>query len=174
MSELERALRQQNVDLPSGRIESLAREFPVRLRGRMDNPIDFENLILASRNGTQVKFSDIGRVELGPSDFRNHTYVKGHHAVSLSVYRQSQSNLLDVAKSVKALIPILQSELPEGVQVMVSSDYSVFVDRSVREVYQTLWEAAVLVILMIFLFLATGGPRWSAGSDPVSSSARSQ
>jgi len=153
VSELERALRQQNVDLPSGRIESLAREFPVRLRGRLDNPIEFENLILASRNGTQVKFSDIGRVELGPSDFRNHTYVKGRHAVSLSVYRQSQSNLLEVAEAVKALIPILQSELPEGVQVMVSSDYSVFVDRSVREVYQTLWEAAVLVILMIFLFL---------------------
>ncbi len=153
VSDLERALRQQNVDLPSGRIESLAREFPVRLRGRLDNPIEFENVILASRNGTQVKFSDIGRVELGPSDFRNHTYVKGHHAVSLSVYRQSQSNLLEVAEAVKALIPILQSELPDGVQVMVSSDYSVFVDRSVREVYQTLWEAAVLVILMIFLFL---------------------
>ncbi|MBL9210406.1 MAG: efflux RND transporter permease subunit [Opitutaceae bacterium] len=153
VSDLERALRQQNVDLPSGRIESLAREFPVRLRGRLDNPREFENLILANREGYQVKFTDVGRVELGPSDYRNHTYVRGEHAVSISVYRQSQSNLLDVAKQVKALIPILQSEMPEGVQVMVSSDYSVFVERSVSEVYQTLWEAAVLVILMIFLFL---------------------
>lgn len=153
VSDLERALRQQNVDLPSGRIESLAREFPVRLRGRLDNPHEFENLILANREGYQVKFSDIGRVELGPSDYRNATYVRGEHAVSISVYRQSQSNLLDVANAVKALIPVLQAEMPEGVRVMVSSDYSVFVDRSVREVYQTLWEAAVLVILMIFLFL---------------------
>ena len=153
VADLERALRQQNVDLPSGRIESLSREFPVRLRGRMDNPHEFENLILASRNGYQVKFSDVGRVELGPTDYRNFTYVRGRPAVSVSVYRQSQSNLLDVAREVKALIPVLQAELPKGVQVMVSSDYSVFVDRSVREVYKTLWEAAVLVILMIFLFL---------------------
>jgi multidrug efflux pump len=153
VSDLERALRQQNVDLPSGRIESLSREFPVRLRGRMDNPAEFSNLILASREGYQVKFSDVGRVELGPSDYRNATYVRGEHAVSISVYRQSQSNLLEVAQQVKALIPILQAEMPEGVQVMVSSDYSIFVERSVREVYKTLWEAAALVILMIFLFL---------------------
>ncbi len=153
VGDLERALRQQNVDLPSGRIESLAREFPVRLRGRMDNPHEFENLIRASRNGYQVKFSDVGRVELGPTDYRNFTFVKGEPAVSVSVYRQAQSNVLDLANGVKALIPILQAELPEGVTVMVSSDYSVFVDRSVKEVYKTLWEAAVLVILMIFAFL---------------------
>ncbi len=153
VGDLERALRQQNVDLPSGRIESLAREFPVRLRGRMDNPHEFENLILASRNGYQVKFSDVGRVELGPTDYRNFTFVKGEPAVSVSVYRQAQSNVLDLANGVKALIPVLQAELPEGVTVMVSSDYSVFVDRSVKEVYKTLWEAAVLVILMIFAFL---------------------
>ncbi|MBI4622801.1 MAG: efflux RND transporter permease subunit [Verrucomicrobia bacterium] len=153
VSDLERALRQQNVDLPSGRIESLAREFPVQLRGRMDEPHEFENLILASREGYQVKFSDVGRVELGPSDYRTFTYFRGRQAVSVSVLRQSQSNLLEVAQSVKALIPVLQADMPEGVKVEVSSDYSVFVDRSVREVYKTLWEAAVLVILMIFLFL---------------------
>jgi multidrug efflux pump len=153
VADLERALRQQNVDLPSGRIESVAREFPVRLRGRMDEPGEYENLILASRNGTQVKFSDIGRVELGPSDYRQFTYFRGRHAVSVSVMRQSQSNVLDVTRAVKALIPILQADMPEGVVVEVSSDHSVFIERSVREVYKTLWEAAVLVVLMIFLFL---------------------
>ena len=70
VADLERALRQQNVDLPGGRIESLSREFPVRMKGRMDRPSEFENLILSSRNGSQVKFSDIGRVELGPADYR--------------------------------------------------------------------------------------------------------
>jgi multidrug efflux pump len=150
VSDLERALRQQNVDLPSGRIESVSREFPVRLRGRMDEPGEYENLILASRNGSQVKFSDIGRVELGPSDYRQFTYFRGRHAVSVSVLRQSQSNVLDVTRAVKALIPILQADMPEGVIVQVSSDHSVFIERSVREVYKTLWEAAVLVVLMIF------------------------
>lgn len=153
VSDLERALRQQNVDLPSGRIESTAREFPVRLRGRMDDPHEYENLILANRDGYQVKFSDIGRVELGPSDYRNFTYFNGRQAVSVSVLRQSQSNLLEVARDVKALMPLLQADMPEGVQIDISSDDSVFVERSVHEVYKTLWEASVLVILMIFLFL---------------------
>jgi multidrug efflux pump len=153
VADLERALRQQNVDLPSGRIESLAREFPVRLRGRMDTPQEYENLILATRAGYQVKFSDVGRVELGASDYRNDTYVSGRRAVSTSVMRQSQANLLEVARGVKALIPILQADLPEGVRVRISSDYSPFVERSVREVYLTLWQAALLVILMIYLFL---------------------
>ena len=153
VSDLERALRQQNVDLPSGRIESSSREFPVRLRGRMDAPSEYENLILASRDGYQVKFSDIGRVELGPSDYRNFTYFNGRQAIAVSILRQSNSNLLEVAEGVKGLIPILQTDMPEGVVINISSDNSVFVERSVKEVYKTLWEAAILVILMIFLFL---------------------
>ena len=153
VTDIERALRQQNVDLPSGRIESLSREFPIRLRGRMDEPIEYENLILATRNGTQVKFSDIGRVELGASDYRFQTYFNGRDSVSVSVLRQSTANLLEVAQEVKALIPVLQADLPEGVLVEVASDYSLFVERSVKEVYKTLWEAALLVVLMIFLFL---------------------
>ncbi|MDO8544648.1 MAG: efflux RND transporter permease subunit [Opitutaceae bacterium] len=153
VSDLERALRQQNVDLPSGRIEGLAREFPVRLRGRMDNPREYEEMILAARGGHQVKFSDIGRVELGSSESRSYTYFRGRQAVSVSVLRQSQANMLDVAADVKALIPILQAEMPQGVEIATSTDYSTFVERSVHEVYKTLWQAGALVILMIFLFL---------------------
>ncbi|MEO5960038.1 MAG: efflux RND transporter permease subunit, partial [Opitutaceae bacterium] len=153
VSDLERALRQQNVDLPSGRIESTSREFPVRLKGRMDQPRDYENLILANRDGYQVKFSDIGRVELGPAEYRTFTYFNGRPAVSVSVLRQSNSNLLEVASGVKALIPLLQVDMPPGVKIDIANDNSVFVSRSVKEVYKTLWEAAVLVILMIFLFL---------------------
>jgi multidrug efflux pump len=153
VADLERALREQNVDLPSGLIESVAREFPVRLRGRMDDPREFENLILASRNGYQVRFRDVGRVELGSSDYRTFAYFRGQHTVSVSVLRQAQANLLEVADGVKALVPILQADMPPGVEVVVSSDNSVFVSRSIREVYQTFWEASVLVILMIFLFL---------------------
>jgi multidrug efflux pump len=153
VADLERALRQQNVDLPGGRIESLSREFPVRMKGRMDDPQQFENLILSSRSGSQVKFSDIGRVELGPADYRQESYYNGRPAVNVQVLRQSTANLLDVANAVKALIPVLQVEMPEGVKIDVSSDNSIFVGRSVERVYKTLWEAAALVILMIFLFL---------------------
>jgi multidrug efflux pump len=152
-ADLERALRQQNVDLPGGRIESLSREFPVRMQGRMDDPHEFENLILASRNGTLVKFSDIGRVELGPADYRQDSFFNGRPSVTVQVLRQSTANLLDVANAVKEMIPTLQVDMPEGVKVEISSDYSIFVGRSVERVYHTLWEAAALVILMIFIFL---------------------
>ena len=153
VTDVANALQQQNIDSPSGRIESLSREFPVRLEGTMNSPLDFENLVLATRDGYQVKFGDIGRVELGAADYRNESYSRGRSAVSVAVQRQSQSNLLSVANQVKALIPTIQRDMPDGVTVEVSFDTSVFVDRSIREVYFTLFEAAALVVLMIFLFL---------------------
>ncbi len=153
VSDVESALRQQNVDIPSGRIESDSREFPVRMQGNMSEPQDYEQLVLATRGDYQVKFSDVGRVELGAEDYRSETYFKGKQTVGVQILRQSQSNLLDVAERVQALLPVLRADLPEGIDVLVGYDTSVFVDRSVREVYKTLWEAAILVILMIFLFL---------------------
>ena len=92
-------------------------------------------------------------MELGAADYRNDAFFRGRSSVSVSVQRQSQSNLLAVANEVKALLPHIRRDMPEGVQVEVSYDTSVFVDRSIREVYVTLVEAALLVILMIFLFL---------------------
>lgn len=153
VADVEDALRQQNVEIPGGRIESSAREFPVRLEGRMVEAVDFEDLVLATRGDYQVKFSDVGRVELGSEDYRSETYFKGVPTVGLQIVRQSQSNLLDVANGVKAAIPLIKADLPPEVNVEVGFDSSVFVERSVNEVYKTLGEAAALVVLMIFLFL---------------------
>ena len=153
ITDVENALRQQNIEAPGGRIESLAREFPVQIQGRLTEVADFENLVLATRGNYQVKFADIGRVELGSEDYRSETYFKGIPTVSVSIIRQSQANLLDVAQRVKEMIPVIKADLPQDVEVNVASDTSVFVERSVREVYKTLWEAALLVVLMIFLFL---------------------
>lgn len=153
IADVEAALRQQNVEIPGGRIESTAREFPVRIEGRMNEVVDFENLVLATRGTYQVKFSDVGRVELGSEDYRSETYFKGVPTVGVQVLRQAQANLLDVANGVKDVIPLIQADMPEGVNVDVGYDSSVFVQRSVNEVYKTLWEASCLVVLMIFLFL---------------------
>ncbi|MBL9216171.1 MAG: efflux RND transporter permease subunit [Opitutaceae bacterium] len=153
IADVESALRQQNVEIPGGRIESLAREFPVRVQGNMAEVADYENLILATRGDSQVKFSDIGRVELGSNDYRSESYFKGVPTVGVAIQRQSQANLLDIARGVKELLPVIQSQLPPEVKVNIGYDTSVFVERSVQEVYKTLWEAAALVILMIFLFL---------------------
>ena len=153
VTDVEIALRQQNVEIPGGRIESSSREFPVRIEGRMTQVSEFENLVVATRGNYQVKFSDLGRVELGSEDYRSEGFFKGKRTVGVQVLRQAQANVLDVANAVKNMIPLIKADLPDGINVEVGFDSSVFVDRSVREVYKTLWEAATLVVLMIFLFL---------------------
>lgn len=153
VADVERALRAQNVDVPSGRIESVTREFPVRLDGRLAEASDYENLVLAVRNGHQVKFRDVGRVELGADNYRTDNRFKGRNTIGLRILRQSQSNLLEVAAAVKSAIPEIRQNLPEGVSVDIAYDTSVFVERSVQEVYETLLIAGLLVVLTIFVFL---------------------
>lgn len=153
VGDVEAALRAQNVDVPSGRIESRTREFPVRLDGRLAEVSDFENLVLATRDGYQVKFRDVGRVELGSNDYRSDNRFSGRNTIGVRVLRQSQANLLDVAAAVKAMVPEIRRNLPADINVDIAYDTSVFVDRSVKEVYRTLLEAGVLVVLTIFVFL---------------------
>ena len=153
VADIERALRQQNVDVPSGRIESLTREFGMRLEGRMNNVVDYENLVLTTRGDTQVKFSDVGRVELGSNDYRISAYYNGRTTIGLQVQKQTQANLLGVAAEIKALLPEIKRNLPDGVNMNIAYDTSTFVERSVQEVYHTLYIACGLVVLTIFFFL---------------------
>lgn len=153
VGDVERALREQNVDVPSGRIESRTREFPVRLAGRLNEVSDFENLVLATRGNYLVKFRDVGRVELGSNDYRSDNRFSGRNTVGVRVLRQSQSNLLEVAAAVKAMVPEFRRNLPEGVSLDIAFDTSTFVERSVNEVYLTLLQAGALVVLTIFAFL---------------------
>uniref|UniRef100_UPI004049F611 efflux RND transporter permease subunit n=1 Tax=Cephaloticoccus sp. TaxID=1985742 RepID=UPI004049F611 len=153
IADVERALRQQNVDVPSGKIESMTREFGMRLEGRMNSVIDYDNLVLATRGDTQVKFSDIGRVELGANDYRIAAFYNGRTTIGLQVEKQSQANLLSVASEVKALLPEIRGNLPEGVNLEIAYDTSSFVERSVAEVYDSLYIACALVVLTIFMFL---------------------
>jgi multidrug efflux pump len=152
-ADVENALREQNVDVPGGRIESFAREFTVRTQGELADAAAFEELIVATRGNSQIQLKDVGRAELGSEDYRTRTFFNGKPTVGLGVVRQSKSNLLDVANGVKALIPVIKAELPEGTDVHVGYDSSVFVQRSVDEVFKTFFIAFCIVIAVIFLFL---------------------
>jgi multidrug efflux pump len=163
-ADVEEALRAQNVDVPGGRIESFAREFTVRTRGELADAAAFAELIIATRGNSQIRLKDIGRAELGSEDYRTRTFFNGKPTVGLGVVRQSKSNLLDVANGVKDLIPVIKSELPEGTDVRVGYDSSVFVQRAVDEVFETFFIAFVIVIAVIFLFLRD----WRAVAIPVS------
>ncbi len=151
--DVETALREQNVDVPGGRIESFAREFTVRTQGELSDAAAFEDLIVATRGNSQIKLKDVGRAELGSEDYRTRTFFNGTPTVGLGIVRQSKSNLLEVADGVKNLIPVIKAELPDGITVNVGYDSSVFVQRSVNEVYKTFFEAFLIVIVVIFLFL---------------------
>jgi len=161
--DVENALREQNVDVPGGRIESFAREFTVRTQGELADAAAFEELVIATRGNSQIKLRDVGRAELGSEDYRTRTFFNGKPTVGLGVVRQSKSNLLEVADGVRSLIPVIKADLPDGVDVRVGYDSSVFVQRSVDEVYRTFMIAFVIVVAVIFLFLRD----WRAVVIPV-------
>ena len=152
-TDVESALRAQNVDLPGGRIESYSREFTVRTQGELGDAEAFENLVVAARGNSQIKLRDVGRAELGSEDYRTKTFFNGQPTVGLGVVRQSKSNLLEVANGVKALIPMIKADLPDGIDVRVGYDSSVFVGRSVDEVFKTIFIAFLIVVAVIFFFL---------------------
>jgi multidrug efflux pump len=153
--DVESAIRTRSVEIPAGRIESDRREFSVRYLAEMRTPEEFAALTVARGAGGLVKLGDVARVEPGPEDERSVTRYEGSDAIFIGVLRQSKSNVIEVAKAVHAELPEVRAGLPAGVELNMAFDGSVFVQRSIREAQETLLITAVLVILIIFLFLAT-------------------
>jgi len=154
--DVEDALKAQNIELPSGRIESRQREFTVLTESDLRTPAQFDELILKESKGYPVRLRDIGYAEIGAADERNVVRVNGNPSVGLGVVKQSTANTLSVAQAVKALLPDLEATLPEGMRITVAYDGSVFIERSIESVYRTMVEALVLVVAVIFLFLRNG------------------
>ncbi len=151
--DVEDALRRQNIEVPSGRIESSQREFTVLSETDLRSPEQFNQLIIREVKGYPVRLSDVGRAELGAADERNILRVNGNPAVGLGIVKQSTANTLAVAQAVKKEIPKLAAALPAGMQIAVAFDTSVFIEKSITSVYTVMGEALVLVVLVIFLFL---------------------
>jgi len=153
VQDVESAIRARNVEIPAGRIESVRREFTVRSLGELKTPQEFGELTVANQNGRLVKLKDLARVELGAEDERSVLRYKGVPAVAVGVVRQSKANLIEVADAIRAELPAIQQDLPPGVELIPAFDQSVFVTRSIEEAQETLVIAAILVILIIFVFL---------------------
>lgn len=153
VQDVEAALRSQNTELPSGRIESQMREFSVLAKTDLRTPGEFERVVIRDSGGVLVRLEDIGRAEIGAEDERNIVRVNGRAAVGLGIVKQSTANTLEVARAIKAELPRLQAELPEGMQIKIGFDSSIFIEKSIDAVYQTMLEAMVLVVGVIFLFL---------------------
>jgi multidrug efflux pump len=153
VQDVQRAIRTRNVEVPAGRIESLRREFTVRSLGELKTPEEFAELVVSNDQGILVKLKDLGRVELGPEDERSALRFKGTPAVAIGVIRQSKSNIIQVADEIREELPRIQESLPPGVSIQTAFDQSVFVKRSIQEAEETLMIAALLVVVIIFIFL---------------------
>ena len=147
------AIRTRSIEVPAGRIESDRREFSVRSLGELKTPMEFADLVVANTGGQLVRLRDVAKVELGAEDERSLVRINGREGVGLGVVRQSKANLVDVADAVRAATPAISATLPPGVKLEVSLDQSIFVKRSIKDAQETLVIAAVLVVIIIFLFL---------------------
>ncbi len=155
--DVEDALRRQNVEVPAGRIESASREFSVVAKTDLVKPEQFANIIVKqasdARGSYPVRIGDLGRVEIGAASERSAVRFKGRPAVSVGVIKQATANPLDLSKALRAELPRIESELPQGMTVDIAYDSSVFIDRSIKSVFSTIGEAIALVLLIIFFFL---------------------
>jgi len=154
--DIETALRTQNVELPAGRIEAETQNVTLRVNRPFATPAQFAQLIVGrGDNGYLVRLGDVARIEQGAENPYSAFRLNGESSISLAIVRQSGANTLAVAESAKALADVVRPTLPQGMSLTVGSDDSLFISRAIDGVYETLAEAAVLVVLVIYLFLGS-------------------
>ncbi|NYE25949.1 efflux RND transporter permease subunit [Pigmentiphaga litoralis] len=163
VQEVEDALRAQNVEIPSGRIESQAREFSVVAATNLRTPEEFRRVVIANVSGYSVTIGDVADVRLGPVDERVTSRFNGQPALNIGVVKQSTANPLDLSKAVRQEIERINESLPSGMKLNLAYDTSVFIEKSIESVFHTIVEAVILVVLVIFFFLRN----WRASLIPI-------
>jgi multidrug efflux pump len=153
--DVEDAIRRSNLELPAGRIESQQREFSVTSQTDLVRPAQFAEIVVKNVNGFPVKIRDVARVQEGAADERSSVRLNGRQAISAGVIRQATANPLTLSTGVREMMPKLKADLPAGMNIDIANDNSLFIDRSVKNVYTTIGEAILLVALVIFVFLRT-------------------
>ncbi|MTI83248.1 MAG: efflux RND transporter permease subunit [Firmicutes bacterium] len=152
-SEVLNSLRSENMEMPGGKISNSGREITLRTVGEVDKPADFLNLPVARRDGVQIYVKDIATVVDGVEEMDSLSRYQGKPAIGLDIIKQSGSNTVEVADTVKKAIEEVQKELPPGVNVEIVSDNSTYIKDSVKDVIRTIIEGAILAVLMVFIFL---------------------
>ena len=154
VSDVESALRAENVELPGGAVESQDRQFMVRLPRSFSTPEDFRALVLdRGEGGYLVRLADVARVELGTVEERSLFRGNGQTVVGLGMVKQSTANVMALSKAVRAEMQRLSPRLPDGMSLSLNYDASTFVSGAIREVVSTLLIAIGLVVVAIFVFL---------------------
>ena len=156
VADVEAALRAENIELPAGSVQSLARQFSVRTERKFAEAEVFARLVVGrGADGHLIRLGDVARVERGTDEDRNLFRGNGVPMIGLGIIKQSTANTVAVADLAKAEMARLNPTLPEGMQLIQSYDSSVFVREAIAEVYKTLGLAIVLVVVVIWLFLGS-------------------
>ncbi len=149
------ALGRENVDIPSGRVESTDREFTVRSLGELRTAAGYRNLIVSQGKGAPIRLGEVAQVEVGPESERKLVRYNGRPGIGLGVVKQSKANTLTVADAVREETERLAAEMPPGIILEMAFDGSRFIRESVRDVTRTIFEAIALVVFVIWVFLRT-------------------
>ena len=147
------ALDRENVELPSGSIEGNTTELTIRTMGLMHTAKEFNDLVIKEDAYRIIRLSDIGRAELGPQDTRSYMKMNGVPMCGVVVIPQPGANHIDIADAVYERVEMMKKDLPEDVVLKYGFDNTKFIRASINEVKQTVYEAFILVVIIIFLFL---------------------
>ena len=154
VQDIESTLRDENIELPAGRIESIDRDFSIRVERSYLSEQDFASMVINhSETNSVVRLGDVAEVFVGAQDDENMFRGNGKNMVGLGVIKQSKANTLDVVRAARNEMIAIRSSLPVGTTITNSYDSSVFIQGSIDEVYNTLIIAMMMVVLVIFLFL---------------------
>jgi HAE1 family hydrophobic/amphiphilic exporter-1 len=165
-----RALQEQNVQVSGGALgqqpapQNNAFELQVRTQGRFEDPRQFRNVIVrAGEGGRLIRVEDVARVELGAREYTRNSYLNGQTAVALGIFQRPGTNALDTAHQVLTRMQQLKQDFPDGIDYTVVYNPTEFIQESVNEVYKTLFEAILLVALVVLVFLQS----WRAALIPI-------
>ena len=153
VSDIEDALLKQNIELPSGRVESNKREFAVRTDSGLVTEKQFADIVISQKENYLIRLSDVAEIKLGTEEERYEVRANGEPAIGLGVIKQSKANELEISNGIRNKLTELQESLPEQVELFIAYDRSRFVDASIKEVFKALGIAMCLVIFVIFIFL---------------------
>jgi multidrug efflux pump len=153
IQDIETALRSQNVELPGGIIEGVAKEFTVLVKSDLNTVEEFENIVLKNKTGQLVRLRDVATVELAAENERVIARFNGKNTIGIGIVKQAGANPLEISNAVREKLIEIRKTIPKSLSIDVAYDVSLFIKQSIDAVYKTFIESIVLVILIIFVFL---------------------
>jgi len=151
--DVKNATDRENLELPSGILEGDVTQLAIRVRGYMNSPEQFDNIIIKKDRDRLVRFKDIGRAELSAEDLKGYLKINGEPMVSVVVIAQPGANQIEIADEVYKRMEQIRKDLPEDITLGVAFDNTRFIRSSIKEVQETLFIAFSLVVIIIFFFL---------------------